>query len=387
MRVWLAEIAVALVILVWLLAVGSQLPFVSDEGFYLERQEMLARWLDALTHPGWEGRVRLFGVDALDRYWCYSRELPDPHGPAASLVSLVGYWTAGQLLNAPTCHRVGPILLFALAASCTFATLRRHWSTLAALTAVSLLAFGPRLVPHFCYALTDGPLLSFVLLSCCAYTRACERESVTGRLTFGLCLGLALATKITSFLLLPAFALDACRQRRLPAFKTLLVGGGVAVFTLLFVNVGWWPNPISGVCRYLTAHLTRSASFCVPTLFLGTRYEYSLPWYNTLVWMLVATPITSLLLGLLGIAAVARCWRTDQGPAFVSAHGLGGIHGGTSVTRRPWPRWHSPDSAWLGHPSGARRSRRRGDSAPGGPEVGTRLGYRTGWPGRAGGHR
>ena len=138
-----------------------------------------------------------------------------------------------------------------------------------------------------------------------------SRDTI-GRLAtvaFGLVVGCALATKLTGwFLPLPFLAWAGVDPRppRLPS------SGGrpsAGLFVLFLLNPPWWTEPITGVVRFLRSNLTRGQTIPIPVQFLGTVYQtpnQSLPWYNTLAWTVMVTPVGFLLLGLAGIVRAIR---------------------------------------------------------------------------------
>ena len=64
-----------------------------------------------------------------------------------------------------------------------------------------------------------------------------------------------------------------------------------------------------GVARFLRSNLTRGRTIPIPVQFLGTIYETpneSLPWYNTLAWTVMVTPVGFLLLAVAGMYRAIR---------------------------------------------------------------------------------
>jgi hypothetical protein len=77
----------------------------------------------------------------------------------------------------------------------------------------------------------------------------------------------------------------------------------IALVTFYAVNPLLWHDPVAGVKTHLRRSLQRTGAFDIPTMFLGERYtvQHSLPWYNTIVWLLIVTPVPILVLGLVGL--------------------------------------------------------------------------------------
>jgi hypothetical protein len=281
--------------------------------------------------------AELFSAPVLEHHWRFGKEEPDGHGPFYALLSLVGYTTIGRWLDPPLSFRIGSVILFSIAVAAVYVTMRQRCGLAPALVTAALLASVPRLVPEVCFALIDGPLVSLALLAWCCFLAA-GRSTVVAA-AFGCCLGLAMATKLTGWLLpipyivwttgrwlLDHWGSHGQRLKELPkecevdrtetmdaivsgdrAMRTLLIGGATALLVALVVNVGWWPDPVNGIKRFFASNLTRAQTIPIGIQFLGTRYAFALPWYNTLVWTVVAMPVGTLLLGLWGLVTTVRC--------------------------------------------------------------------------------
>lgn len=280
---------------------------VWDEGMTFERQALLETGLRTFRE---QGPVR----GMLDRYWRFSREEPDGHGPFYALLSLGGSYASSWFLGPTASLRFGGALLFAVTVTAVYATLRRRWSLVAATTAAAFVATMPRVVPEVSTAIIDGPLFCLAILAWCAFVAAVERRSWLAAVGFGVCIGCAMATKLTGwFLPIPYIVWTVLRLDR-AAFVKLFAAGLVAAAVCLALNVGWWPHPYESIQRYFQSNLTRRDTIPIPILFLGARYDFSLPWYNTLVWTVVAVPVGTMLLGFAGVAfAVVRGRRDPIG--------------------------------------------------------------------------
>ena len=99
----------------------------------------------------------------------------------------------------------------------------------------------------------------------------------------------------------PPFYLNRDRKGLL----SLTVGGLSAAVTLYATTPPWWSAPIEGLVEFFRSNLTRGENSSLAIQFLGTVYwtpDGSLPWYNTLVWTVAATPIGFLAWSLAGLA-------------------------------------------------------------------------------------
>ena len=123
-----------------------------------------------------------------------------------------------------------------------------------------------------------------------------------------------LATKLTGWFLPLPFLVWVALYRSVRAFKILSLGLLVALVVLYAMMPPWWTEPITGLIRFFHSNLTRDQTRPIPVQFLGTTYltpTESLPWYNTLVWTVLVTPIGFLVLGILGFGDALRKWRAE----------------------------------------------------------------------------
>jgi hypothetical protein len=93
-----------------------------------------------------------------------------------------------------------------------------------------------------------------------------------------------------------------------------MIGLPLACAVLFLLNPPWWTEPITGIVRFFQSNLTRGRTIPIPVQFLGIVYQtpnQSLPWYNTLVWTVLVTPVGLLLLGLAGMIRSIRRHRAE----------------------------------------------------------------------------
>jgi hypothetical protein len=94
----------------------------------------------------------------------------------------------------------------------------------------------------------------------------------------------------------------------------LILGLPIALAIVFLQSPSWWLQPISGLARFFRSNLTRGQTIVIPVQFLGVVYQTpneSLPWYNTLVWTLLVTPVGFLLLGFTGVVKSIRRLRAE----------------------------------------------------------------------------
>jgi 4-amino-4-deoxy-L-arabinose transferase-like glycosyltransferase len=353
---WVGGLVVTAATLVLLIATESRLAIVWDEGFTMGREERVREWLRAVRDPAafasaWvppsllqeliqpdgrpppvasmlDTRAKLFDQQVLEWFWPFAREEPHGHPPFYALVGL-----AGDVL-APSWHllpraRLGPMLLFSLTAGALFAFMATRLGVVPGATAAAAFVLQPRLFAHAHYAHYDNILTCLWVGSILAFAKAVEPSEPSPPRTaprwlwaaaFGLLAGAAAATKLTGwFLPLPFVAWTLIyRDRR--AALTLVSGGAIAALTLYALTPPWWHNPVAGAERFLHSNLTRAETTKIPTLFLGSVIltpKDSLPWYNTLVWTVMVTPVGFLVLALAGAGSIL--WHAKRQPLGVLA--------------------------------------------------------------------
>jgi 4-amino-4-deoxy-L-arabinose transferase-like glycosyltransferase len=351
---------VALATAILMLATEPFLAIGWDEGYTLGREARLREWFRGLADPPafakqwhpvahqydlvqWDespppsrGQLDtraklLFDPAVLAWFWPFARKEPHGHPPFYALLGLAGDLLAPTSWQDLPRARIGPILLFSIANGAIFAFAAARWGTWAGALAAGAWALQPNLFAHGHYAAYDGILTSLWVLAIIAFARGVAGGTgVTGypirwwlTLMLGLIFGCAAATKLTGwFLPLPFVVWTALYRSRLGA-TTLAISLLVAMVVLLALVPPWWTDPVGGVLRFFESNLTRAKTIVIPVLFLGKTYmtpAESLPWYNTLVWTVLVTPVGFLILGIVGFALSLKRWRTESVGVLIAAH-------------------------------------------------------------------
>jgi hypothetical protein len=355
-RRWLASIAIALGVLALLVATEPALSITWDEGYTLGRIERVRAWLwgvadpvgfsqhwhpptDDLVQPdafpkrppdprSLKTRASLFTPEAMEYFWPFSREEPHGHPPFYALVGLAGDAITPWRPALPRA-RLGGMIAFAITAAALWGFCRQRWGSWPAIAATAAFVFQPNLFAHAHYAGYDGLLTSIWILAIILFADA-ENELDSRRnalrvVALGLLFGWAADTKLTGWFLPLPFLAWAAVFRDARRLRLLLLACAIGAVTLYLFNPPWWLNPIGGIDRFLKSNLNRGRSIPIQVLFLGQVYstpDGSLPWYNTLVWTALVTPVGFLALGLLGFARSCRAPATDRITTLVALHWL-----------------------------------------------------------------
>jgi hypothetical protein len=156
----------------------------------------------------------------------------------------------------------GPVMLLSLLFLIAVAWLvRRRFGAAAALLTTALCAFDPNLIAHARYVTTDYPLTAFFFLATLLWMEYLLDGRARDLLLAALAFGLALLTKFSALLLVPALiALFAIRWRQTPdkfsSRRAILAAAAFAVIVLALVTVLYWPETV----RAWSGDLPRLAS-------------------------------------------------------------------------------------------------------------------------------
>ncbi|MHB1561768.1 MAG: ArnT family glycosyltransferase [Isosphaeraceae bacterium] len=356
--------AVAVATAALMLATEPSLAIAWDEGYTLGREARVRWWFRALADPpGFAAKWRppavelvqadrhqvppptpaqinsrsklLFDRDVVAWFWPFAREEPHGHPPFYALLGLAGELVAPSSWRELPRARLGPILLFSLTAGAIHAFAAARWGRWPAALAAGSWVLQPNLFGNGHYAAYDGVLAALWVLAILVYARAVIPASVAassgraarwgGTVLFGVILGCAAATKLTGWFLPLPFLAWVIWVRNRAGLVVLLAGMAIAGIVLFALVPPWWGDPIGGVERFLRSNLTRARTQPIKVQFLGTIYDtprQSLPWYNTLAWTVMVTPVGFLLLGVWGlVAAVGRRREEPVGP-LIAGHWL-----------------------------------------------------------------
>jgi len=349
-------------VIAWLLSLGTLLVFLLtlndyglawDEGFTIEREERLKEWFGRVVYDPVlvpkvyaprlskleprpverDGSLEPFDAESpwtrrsLRYYWQFAREEPNGHPPFYALLGLLGWAVSHPFIDPPGSYRFGPAGLVAFTVGVVYLFMAARYGRLSALLAVVGLVAMPRMFAHAHLASYDAPILCLWFLAVVTFLNAVESGWPTSDppswipwlwiLAFGLVWGCAAATKLTGWFIPVPLAAWACFYRDRRGAVVLLLGALVAAVVLYALIPTWWGEPIQGVRDFLRSNLTRASLNPIPTEFFGRIYDFSLPWYNTIVITAIVTPPITLGLALLGIGKVCAGRFQDRGGTLI----------------------------------------------------------------------
>ena len=188
---------------------------------------------------------------------------------------------------------------------CSLLVYRLSHSRLVAAFALLVFVMQPRLYAHSFFNSKDLPFLSMFMVTLYVTHRAFRKETVGAFVLCGVCVGILTNLRIMGVMVYPAVlvlrGLDLGQARRGERTHVLLTGTVFAVAgpgTLYALSPYLWADPLEFVtaCQVLAHHPNETRE-----LFQGRVVEpHQLPWHYLPTWMVISTPLVTLLGGVLG---------------------------------------------------------------------------------------
>lgn len=294
------------------------LPLGWDEGEARWRADAIVSWVDDLNA---KPLSESFSESEIKRSWMFI-SYREGHPAFYGIVCAAGE-ALGRIL--PGCgSRTFFLLFYAAAAAGAFCKIKRItesplnnpeenqnesgginlWTSCAAgIVGVLCLILIPRLFAHAHFSVNDSILTSCWLLAWVFFTLEEKPASAARAIPFGLFLGLTMASKFTGFLAIPCFLLAGLIKRNRAMTRYLICGLTTACVVFYLVNPPLWHDPISGMGEFFHRNLNREESFNLTGYFFGSLYNitYSLPWWNSITWVLITVPVGILILVWFGL--------------------------------------------------------------------------------------
>jgi hypothetical protein len=291
MKRWYLPLAVFAAAWTILVVTAAGMPLVWDEKEYTGRAYFIRQWFH---------EPAMLSREAIRSHWLFINQF-EGHPAGFAIVIALGTRSAGRLTDELTAARVGPITLFSIACAVVAMRLKKDCGTTAAIVAPVALLTLPRMFSEAHFATQDGQLTAWWLMLWAVQSSfSSTRGGVVG---LGLVLGLTTATKFTGWIAWGPTIASQLIRRKAAALRPLLVVVPIALAVFFVLNPPLWHDPIGGLREHFSRNFSRDTVPNVPTMFLGHVYDvgHSLPWYNTLVWLVFVTPMPTLLLGIVGL--------------------------------------------------------------------------------------
>jgi len=324
LRPWRLALVIALGS--WLILAGTapRMPIVWDEGYYLLRTDPVVAWFHLLFDFGNpDGGLSALSSRVIREYWLFTNRF-EGHPAWFAIPIAVSKALLSGTLSPLTAARLGPITVFSLACGAVAFRLKQDYGAIAAWVAPIALLTLPRMFSDAHFAALDGQVTAWWLLLWAADSSV-QRGTRTG-CTVGVLLGLTWATKFSGWFATLPVALSRAITRDAEQRRELLVLVPVAFLTFYAVNPPLWHAPRAAMAEHVRLNLGRPdlnffgagpsrlpgpsagkprPSISVRDYLSGSMREDSRqpypPWYNTVAWLLLVTPIPTLVLGLVGL--------------------------------------------------------------------------------------
>ena len=302
--------ATAAVAFVFLAATSPAIPIVWDEGEYLDRANYLIKWFKLIWHVrSVDGGLHVFSAGVIHDNWHFFTWY-EGHPSWAVVPIAITKGLFGSVLQELTAARLGTIAIFSVACGLITFHTRATFGTVAAVVAVACLLTFPRLFSEAHFATLDAQVTAYwLMLWSMDMLRRSDPEALV---RVGIMAGLTSATKFTGWLAWAPLVLSRFVTRERRHVTGLLVIIPVGLVTFWVVSPPLWHHPIRDIHEHFRLNLQRDLN--IPVTFFGEHYDKdrSLPWYNTIAWLLMVTPLPILLLGIFGLVC---CVRRRDGPS------------------------------------------------------------------------
>lgn len=297
-----------------LMQTADDLAMTRDESFYVHAAELYSGWFEALGAD--EGHA--FEKQTIDRFWNYNHEHP-ALAKSAFALSWLAHKKWSLFPSDTLAFRFPAMLSAGLLLWLLVVWGGRVRGLVCGVTAALLMALIPRFFYHSHLNCFDVPIVTAI--TACAYCYWRSLSSKRWLVLLGVVYGLALATKHNAWIVPGIFAVHwgfvVWGRRRLreadgrwfPWWLLAMAGLGVPIFVATWPWL--WHDGWERFVWYANFHI-RHVHYNMA--YFGTTYfqpplPISYPWVMTLF----TVPVTSLLLGVLG---VGLRWRRLLPPVF-----------------------------------------------------------------------
>jgi 4-amino-4-deoxy-L-arabinose transferase-like glycosyltransferase len=314
------SVALAALSLLLLLATEPQIGLTWDEPAYIVAARSYVGWFELLAaDPG--GALQ---PDAIRRFWEANHE----HPPLDKVWSGMVWQVARLFLDDLPAHRLGNMLLTAIAAGVLYATVTSSFGGWAGVVAVVALMTMPRFFFHAHLAALDVPAAVAFFLVTALFWHIRQHRNIAWDAALGVAWGAALATKINALFVLPMLCVwTLAFARHTFLVRRVIIAGfiGLPVFLAL------WPWLYHDTIARLIAYLRFITvdHWKIAQWYFGEALMPP-PWHFPFVMLIAVTPLAITLMALAGIVRGIAAFRStspahhDQG-AQIALWALGAL--------------------------------------------------------------
>lgn len=286
--------------------------------------------------------------NSIDRYWSPSHEAPPFFKLWAGVFAGAGALVFGteNLDRIGDAYRMASYALFLAAVFAAFRFTRREFGSAAAWGTALSMPLIPALFGFARLGQLDGAVSSMYLISALALHRMLMHATRRRIVWAGILLGLAFATKLNVFTLVPAALLwTVIYYRERAAFARLFATFGIGAVVFFAVWPWLWRDPVGRTLEFLTwTSGLQNERF---TYYLGEWWAGA-PFHYPLVMLVAIVPITVAAAGVLGVVGLFREARNPVAGWIllnltlvlaVAGSGLVPIYGGPRQFLAAFPLW------------------------------------------------
>ena len=291
-------VCLILFVLIFLLMTCTSrwIPLCWDEGDARFRAGKIAQWVADGESQTLSGQLSRETMADKWRFINYKEGHPAFYAivAAASQYGLPALWGGA---SGSGDARTGFLLFYSLAVAAVYYRVRKMVpdSPLSAWFACFSLVFMPRLFCLAHFSVNDSILVSCWLLAWATFDDSGEASNRRWFVPaiWGAFLGLACASKFTGLCAIPCFLLAGYLRPTRETARYLFRGLATAAIVFFLVNPPLWVDPVGGLAEFFSRNLGRENTYNLTGYFFGHRYNmtYGLPFWNTVVWVLITIPV------------------------------------------------------------------------------------------------
>ncbi len=281
---------------------------------YFRGSEILREWLNHSFQKIKNGEpFSIFEPSFHRTYWpitevdSLNQVIFNDHPPIPRILPTITWYLFHNWLGEITAYRLSSACLFAGTITITFLLTAPHFGFLVGLFASLALLLSPRFFGHAHFVATDIPLTAFWTFSVFAFYKGLT--NCRWSYLFAIALGLTWSVKFTAFMICGTFILYYFLTQDRRVFNNFKHALWLSPLILWGLNPTWWTDPTAIYYNFIKIHFSLD-QILIPTYYLGTSYQFDVPWHYGFILTLITLPLPILLTSLVGLASSwNQIWR------------------------------------------------------------------------------
>ncbi|OGL51245.1 MAG: hypothetical protein A3C43_07250 [Candidatus Schekmanbacteria bacterium RIFCSPHIGHO2_02_FULL_38_11] len=265
----------------------SDIGAVVDEiGTYRKSSVSFVNWIEVALNAIFNGDFSSFiSKEVVEKYF------PDKyfyHPPFSNFLSGITWYIFHDSLGEFKAYRLAPAILFSISTSLLFLCVAKYYSVLAGIFTSLSFIFIP---PVFGYAhlfTIDSPIAIMWFLTAYCFLRGIE--SPMWSVILGIVWGLSLNTKVHAYFIpvsLFLWSFIFAKKKFQNNFFSMFF---ISPVVLYLTNPFFWYDFVHKFFIFFRKMTTRETFEFIPTSFLESIYDFSLPWYYPFYMVLITIP-------------------------------------------------------------------------------------------------